>query len=178
MTTENKIEPRLLATTPSLGVRLWIERDKPGTSDMVCLHMGNEGGRGTARYLATLPVRRMPADRLEAGLDLGTLSGSPRYDKNGPWQRHLKTPPKTLPTPYARRYTGDEWRAMSCGEPWVLVLALFANAAARQPGDDEYTDDDIVGALKDFFAQQPHPPHLLRRGLVYLPATDQPPASL
>ena len=178
MTTEDENEPRLLATTPSLGVRLWIERDDADVSDMVCLHMGTEGGRGTARYLATLPVRRMPADRLEAFLDLNTLKGSPRDDPEGLWRRHFRNPPSTLPTPFSKRYTGDHWRAMSCGEPWVLVLALFANAAASQPSDGKYTDDDIVGALEDFFAKQPHPPHLLRRGLVYLPATDQPPASL
>ena len=177
MATEDKNKPLLLATTPSLGARLWIERDDAGANDMVCLHIGNEGGRGTARYLATLPVRRTSADRLESVLDLSRLRGSPSGDTNGLWQRHLRTPPKTLPTPYTRRYTGDDWRAMSCDARWVLVLALFANAAATQPNNGSYTDDEVVGALEAFFLKQPQQPHLLRRGLVYLAAADQPPAS-
>ena len=178
MATENKIEPRLLATTPSLGVRLWIERNAANSGDMVCLHVGNEGGRGTARYLVMLPVRRT-ADRLESVLNLSALRGLrvSGGDPQGLWQRHFRTPPSTLPTPFSDRYTGDNWRTMSGDAPWVLVLALFANAAASQPSDDLYTDDDIVGALENFFSKQPHPHHLLRRGLVYLPATDQPPAS-
>ena len=179
MATEDKNKPLLVATTPSLGARLWIERDDAGVSDLVCLHIGNEGGRGTARYLVKLPVKRTAEDRLESVQKLSELRGLrvPGGDPQGLWQRHLREPPVTLPTPFSDRYTGDDWRATSGGEPWVLVLALFANPKARQPSDGIYTDDDIVGALEDFFSRQPHQQHVLRRGLVYLAATDRPPAS-
>lgn len=178
MPNEDKKKPLLVATTPSLGARLWIDRDDRRRSDMVCLHIGNEGGRGTARYVALLPVRRPSTTRLEPALNPGEFRDSRGDDRDSLWQQHLLTPPATLPTPFWRRYSGDEWRAMSRGEPWMLVLALFTNPEARQPIDGNYVDDDVVAALDSFFAQQPQPAHLLRRGLVTLAAADVPAASI
>ena len=174
MPTEDKKKLLLVATTPSLGARLWIQRDATNGSDRVCLHIGNEGGRGTARYLVLLPVNRLSATLLDPVLRPCEFRGSPRGDPNGPWQRHLQSPPATLPTPTSRRYSGDAWRAMSRGEPWMLVLVLFADPKTPQPPNNDYTDDDLVAALESFFARQPQPAHLLRRGLLYLAEADVP----
>lgn len=56
----------------------------------------------------------------------------------------------------------------------MLVLALFANPEAPQPPDDPSTDDKLVAALARFFAKQPQPAHLLRRGLLHLAVADVP----
>ncbi len=177
MPNEDKKTLLLVATTPSLGARLWIERDDSRTSDILCLHIANEGGRGTARYVALLPVKRPTGTLLEPVLNPTEFRDSRGDDRDSLWKQHLLTPPKTLPTPFSRRYSGDEWRAICRGQPWLLVVVLFANPGAPQPGDGQYVDDDIVAALQRFFGQQPQAPHLLRRGLVYLAAADVPPAS-
>ncbi len=174
MPKEDKKKLLLVATTPSLGARLWIERDDSHTHDMVCLHVANEGGRGTARYVALLPVRRSSANRLEPVLNPSDFRDSRGDDRDMLWKQHLLTPPQKLPTPFSRRYSGDEWRAICRGEPWLLVVALFASPESTQPGKGVYVDDDIVAALERFFSQQPQAPHLLRRGLVYLAAADVP----
>ena len=168
MPNEDQKTPLLVATTPSLGARLWIQRDATKGGDRVRLHIDNEGGRGTARYLVMLPVRRPSATLLDPVLRPCEFSGSDRGAHGDLWQRHLRKPPATLPTPTSHCRKGDEWRAVSRGEPWMLVLALFANPEAPQPPDDPSTDDDLVAALARLFAKQPQPAHLLRRGLLHL----------
>lgn len=173
MAIENTLQALLVATTPSLGVRLRIEPNEAKTADMVCLHMGNEGGRGTPRYLVLLPVSRTAAGQVTALVAPSELRTSRRDDPDGLWQRHLRSPTETLPTPFAERYSGAAWAALCHDQPCVLVLVLFANPKSAQPADSKYADGEIIDALEAFFAV-PQREHLLRRGLVFLAAADRP----
>ena len=158
--------PRRLwqATTPSLGLRLWIENGE------VCLQAATEGGRGPAAQLLLLPVKWESRSRILPLIDLDRLS-YPRQGDDPLDKLHFRSPPKTLSTPFQTRYHGKSWTELSLGQPWVLVLMLFDKPDTGQAGAGE--PSDWLAAVQAFFNGD-QPPAWLRRGLVCLDAQDVP----
>ena len=158
--------PRRLwqATTPSLGVRLWIEGDK------VILQAATEGGRGPASLWVLLPVEWESPSRIRPLIDLDLLNCPRKGDVPGD-VLHFRWPATTLSTPFQTRFTGASWAELSQGQPWVLLLMLFDKPDTTQAGSGAAAD--WRAAVKEFFKRD-QPPAWLRRGLVYLDSQDVP----
>ena len=154
----------LQATTPSLGVRLWIEGDE------VVLQTATEGGRGTASMLVLLPVEWESPSRIRQLVDLDSLICPRKGDEHGD-ALHFRWPATTLSTPFQTRFTGANWRELSQGQPWVLLLLLFDKPDTAQA--ESGAAADWLAAVKEFF-KRGQSPAWLRRGLVYLDSQDVP----
>jgi hypothetical protein len=176
------VQPVLLATTPSLGVRLWVEPARSGETgatlrhDMVCLQVANEGGRGNPVRLVLLPVRLESTTRVVPAFELDELSVCELHPESSLCMLHFRKAATTLPTPGSLRYNGAEWCKMTRGEPWVLVLAIFPNLEVVQP--DVPREADVQAAIRAFFNKPSQSAAWLRRGLVYLATADVPPPPL
>lgn len=158
--------PRRLwqATTPSLGVRLWIEGNK------VILQAATEGGRGPASLLVLLPVEWVSPSRIRPLVDLDSLIRPHKDDLHGD-ALHFRSPATTLSTPFQTRFDGSSWTELSQGQPWVLLLMLFDKPDTTQAGSGAAAD--WRAAVKEFFKLD-QPPAWLRRGLVHLDSQDLP----
>ncbi|MES2718558.1 MAG: alkaline phosphatase D family protein [Pseudomonadota bacterium] len=167
--------PALQATTPSLGVRLWVD------AGQVCLQVANEGGRGAPLLMLVLPVQRGADGRLAALQPLPALAADATA-----WAGFLRLQarrlPATLPMPATERFSGADWQRLSQGQPQVLVLVLFhrndggATAAGQRAApvlDLQQHAAAIAQAVLAFF-DAPPTPGWLRRGLVQLAAADVP----
>lgn len=165
MPEETEVPPSLTANTPSLGVRLWVEDDK------VCLQIASEGGRGPARLVVLLPVRRPAPATLECDIDLKRFLGdeAPALALRG---LHFRSA-STLPTPFTRRFDGGQWRCLSGGGPWVLVLMMYDLPGFPAVAGSEPATADYVAAMQAFFADLPVVSRLVR-GLVWLDPLDMP----
>ena len=152
------------ATTPSLGVRLWIENDE------VCLQIATEGGRGTAAKLVLLPVEWEGQSRIRSLIDLAEFA-DPSPAGRHRFGLHFRSPPKTLSTPFPARFFGKQWTELSLDQPWVLVLMLFDKPDTAQLNTGAPSDE--LAAVEAFFSEV-QPPAWLRRGLVYLDTRDVP----
>ena len=165
MPDETTVPPTLSANTPSLGVRLWVEDDK------VCVQMASEGGRGQARQVVLLPVRRPEPAKLECAIDLDCFLGN---EAPAVARRCLHfRPASTLSTPFIRRYYGDQWHCLSDGGQSVLVLMLYDLPGFPAVAGSKPAVADYVAALKVFIKDQPAPSRLVR-GLVWLDPLDVP----
>jgi len=150
----------LTATTPSLGVRVWVENQQ------VCLQAGNEGGRGAPRGWLLLPVEQL-------------RDGSVRQVTDDA-SRHLqrRSPSMYLPTPATTRFNRNDWLALAGTAPQtapsVLVLMLFDQRDAGAQGVGDPLSDEIDTAVEAFFKVAEKRPAWLRRGLVCLHPADVP----
>lgn len=180
MPTPIQIPLRLQAATPSLGVRLWIVRDKHDRYDMVGLQVASEGGRGTALATVLVPVDVAPAGRMQPAMDLDDFLAPNARENNQPLDLLWRDDPPMLPTPFPLRWFGDQWRLITARTPWVLVLHLYPNARVAQATTPTHADG--VAALRAFFAgledQRPddRTAAWIRRGLVRLAPADVPPS--
>ena len=165
MPEETKVLPGLAANTPSLGVRLWVEDDK------VCVQIASEGGRGPARQVVLLPVRRPTPATLECSLDLNRFGGD-EAPARALRCLHFR-PASTLSTPFIRRYYGDQWQRLSGGGQWVLVLMLYDQPGFPAVAGSEPVTADYLAAMRDFFDDLPAVSRLVR-GLVWLDPLDVP----
>jgi hypothetical protein len=166
----------LYATTPSLGVRVWLEDSR------ICLHIGNEGGRGGPDSLFLVPVTSLDPGSLERKCGLWTDDA----DFATFQLRHLRGPPETLSEPFIQRYSGVEWRQLTQRGAFLLAVLLIQERSSTAPDGEQATAEELEArraqrrrdrraALERFFAGRP-PPSELRRGLVYLDPADVPPA--
>ena len=165
MPEETEVPPSLTANTPSLGVRLWVEDAK------VCVQIASEGGRGAARQVVLLPVRRPPQEELECAIDLKVFLGdeAPALALRC---LHFRSA-STLSTPFIRRYYGDQWHCLSGGGQGVLVLMLYDEPGFPTVAGSEPAAADYVAAMQAFFEDLPVASRLLR-GLVWLDPLDVP----
>jgi PhoD-like phosphatase len=164
----------LYATTPTLGVRVWIEAGK------VCLHVGSEGGRGVPKKLVLMPVRTIEPGRVEPLPDLPAIYADPavraQFRKS-----HYRSPPSTLFSPFTERFSAHEWSALTLEGPLQLAILLFRQAdtseVANKAPADAYNDgadwQSELEALLALFAK-PRPAAWLRRGLVWVDPSDVP----
>lgn len=173
---------RFEASTPSLGVRLRIVRDKPDQFDMVSLQVASEGGRGGAAVTVLVPVEFDPAGTARPAMDLAALLAPDARLKNHPRDLLWRENDRVLPTPFPLRWYGDQWRLITARSPWVLVLLLYPNPRVARTAAEAAADagPDGVAALRDFFdrlapgQQDTARPARLRRGLVHLAPADVP----
>ena len=150
----------MTATTPSLGVRVWVE------NRVICIQAGNEGGRGAPRGWLLLPVEQLS-------------DGSVRQVTDDPSRRPTpRTPQRSLSTPAITRFNRDEWRDIAGNDPdampLVLVLMLFDLLDAGTQGVGELPSDERDQAVATFFEVAAKRPAWLRRGLVCLHPADVP----
>lgn len=166
----------LYATTPSLGVRVWVEGKK------VCLHFGNEGGRGGPDSLFLVPVTSLDPGSLKCWPELWT--GDADFAQFQ--QRYKRRAPETLSGPFIQRYSGVQWQQLTKQGAFLLAVLLIQERGSTVPDGGQATAAELEAkkaqrrrdrraALERFFAGRP-PPSELRRGLVYLDPADVPPA--
>ncbi len=159
----------LLATTPSLGVRLWLD------GGQVCLQVANEGGRGAPALLVLLPAACGADGRLAPLQALSPLAADVQA-----WQRfsqlQLRGLPASTPMPVTACFSGPDWQQICQGAPPdavdVLVLVLFQRSGTEALHLQRHAAA-IAQALQTFFDAGPGP-GWLRRGLVRLAAADVP----
>ncbi len=164
----------LEATTPSLGVRVWIESGK------VCLHVGSEGGRGLPKKLVLMPVTETGSGRLSPRENLREIYEDP--DKRRKFRgRHYRSPPSTLFSPFTERFSAQEWSAINAGGPLLLAILLFrkidTGTASNLAAADDYNDGadwrSELNALSDLF-ERPLSAAWLRRGLLRIELDEAP----
>ena len=181
MPTPNQEPLRFQAATPSLGVRLWIARDKHDQVDMVSLQVASEGGRGTAAATVLVPVGLDAAGRVTPAMDLDAFLVPDAGQKDQALNLLWRADDRVLPTPFPLRWFGDQWRRSTARSPWVLVLLLHPNPRVSLTTADAVPDG--VAALHAFFdnldrdrSHDPRPARI-RRGLVRLALADVPATS-
>ena len=162
---------QLDVSTPSLGVRLWIEAGK------VCLHVGNDSGRGAPCAMLVLPVTSTDPLTLIPAIDLAAAYASDRLDF------YRRTDRVQLPSPYTERYDAVEWLARGPHSPARLVVLMFhqgplTSGIAFPPSDEivkrKSRVDDELRLIESLFAPKTRNPQWLQRGLVYLDPANLP----
>ena len=167
---------QLDVSTPTLGVRVWIE------DGMVCLHVGNDGGRGAPCSMLVLPVDSADPMTLKPAINLPLQYASAQNRKIFD-QRYRRTPSTTLPSPYTERYNRCRWCKLGPRSPNRLVVLLFhqgpltreiAYPPTRAVVASFATENDELRLLESLFAAETRNPQWLQRGLVFLDPADLP----
>ena len=167
---------QLDVSTPTLGVRVWLEDGK------VCLHIGNDGARGAPCSMLVLPVTSADPLTLEPAIDLRRRYGSER-NRNNFDRRYRRTPSTTLPSPYTQRYSRCGWCKLGPRNPVRLVVLMFhqgpltreiAFPPTRAAVTVAATEDEELMLLESLFAPATRNPQWLQRGLVFLDPADLP----
>ncbi len=148
-------DPQVIATTPSLGVRVWAE------PHWLALHIANEGGRGMPWRVLFLPLKEA-SEGAHCKVDLAGIYSQPlakqRFDA---WHRRVPlTSPDTEGWPFIERFTPDAWRRL--GSSRVLVVLLFKRCVG------EVSDADELAAIQTLLAH----PRWCRRGTVEVAERD------
>lgn len=162
--------PSIEATTPSLGLRLWLE------GGQVCLQVATRGGRGAADGLLLLPVHRGTGGHWQL-CPAWWNGGAPAPGWWTPRWRKLR---QTSAAPATLRLLPARWHQLAepAADGWLLCLLLYRR---RQP-------PQAAGAAVHFAHPGREPQAVLqaiaqavqagpaaawwRRGLVRVPADD------
>jgi hypothetical protein len=110
---------RLYAVTPSLGVRLWLEH-----GPVVCLHVGNEGGRGRALGLVAVPLRQVDGG-LACALDVAAIDAADAAGRQAFLDAHVRIREEPDLLPFTQCFTPAQWDAVAGPASLALVLLLF-----------------------------------------------------
>ena len=162
---------QLDVSTPSHGVRVWIEAGK------VCLHVGNDCGRGAPCSMLVLPVNSTDPLMMMPAIDLAAEYACDQLN------RFRRTAGLQLPPPYTERYDAAEWLARGPHSPARLVVLMFhqgplTSGIAFPPTDEEVgraarVDGELL-LIESLFAKETRNPQWLQRGLVFLDPADLP----
>lgn len=162
---------QLDVSTPTLGVRVWLEGGE------VCLHVGNDGGRGAPCVMLVLPVTSTDPLTLMPAIDLAAEYARDQLNF------YRRTGGVQLPSPYTERYDAAEWLARGPHSPARLVVLMFhqdplTRGIAFPPSDEivkrKIRVDDELWLLESLFAAPTRNPQWLQRGLVFLDPADLP----